>query len=90
MSDDDFFIGWAKTPQIDRRFMMAAGLSVITGTTAVGIGVAARQRPVGPGTWNMGNVREWRGIATAEPYAMLRTLDLDGTERTALLGCQGK
>ncbi len=90
MSDDDFFIGWAKTPQIDRRFMMAAGLSVITGTTAVGIGVAARQRPVGPGTWNMGDVREWRGIATSEPYGMLRTLDLDGTERTALLGCQGK
>ncbi len=90
MSDDDFFIGWAETPQIDRRFMMAAGLSVITGTAAVGIGVAARQRPVGPGTWNMGEIREWRGIATAEPYGMLRTLDLDGTERTALLACQGK
>nr|WP_070959722.1 hypothetical protein [Hyphomonas sp. Mor2] len=90
MSDDDFFIGWADTPQIDRRFMMAAGLSIITGTTAVGIGVATRQRPAGSGTWNMGEVREWRGIATAEPYGMLRTLDLDGTERTALLGCQGK
>lgn len=90
MSNDDFFIGWAETPQIDRRFMMAAGLSVITATTAVGIGVAARQRPVGPGTWNMGEIRDWRGIATAEPYGMLRTLDLDGTERTALLGCQGK
>lgn len=90
MSNDDFFIGWADTPDIDRRFMMAAGLSVITGTAAVGIGIAARQRPVGRGTWNMGEVREWRGIATAEPYGMLRTLDLDGTERTALLGCQGK
>ena len=38
----------------------------------------------------MGEIREWRGIATAEPYGMLRTLDLDGTPRTALLGCQGK
>jgi hypothetical protein len=90
MSKDDFFIGWAETPDVDRRFMLGAGLSIITGTTAVGIGIAARQRPVGSGTWNMGEIREWRGIATAEPYGMLRTLDLDGTERTALLACQGK
>lgn len=90
MSKDDFFIGWAKTPDVDRRFMLGAGLSIITGTAAVGIGIAARQRPVGPGTWAMGEVREWRGIAAAEPYGMLRTRDLDGTERTALLACQGK
>lgn len=90
MSKDDFFIGWAKTPDVDRRFMLGAGLSIITGTAAVGIGIAARQRPVGPGTWAMGEVREWRGIAAAEPYGMLRTRDLDGTERTALLACQRK
>ena len=90
MSKDDFFIGWAETPEVDRRFMLGAGLSIITGTTAVGIGISARQRPVGSGTWDMGEIREWRGIATAEPYGMIRTLDLDGTERNRLARVPGQ
>jgi hypothetical protein len=90
MSKDDFFIGWAETPKVDRRFFFGAGLGLLAGTAAVAGGVAALQRPMGKGDWNMGEIREWRGIATAEPYAMLRTTDLDGTPRTALLGCQGK
>ncbi|MEO1554217.1 MAG: hypothetical protein AAFR82_09780 [Pseudomonadota bacterium] len=90
MSTDDFFIGWAEPPRADRRFFLGAGLGLLAGTAAIAGGVAALQSPVGPGTWNMGEIKEWRGIATAEPYGMLRTLDLDGTPRTALLGCQGK
>ena len=90
MSKDDFFIGWAETPKVDRRFFFGAGLALLAGTAATAGGVAALQRPMGKGDWNMGEIREWRGIATAEPYAMLRTTDLDGTPRTALLGCQGK
>ena len=90
MSKDDFFIGWADTPKVDRRFFFGAGLGLMAGTAATAGGIAALQHPMGPGDWNMGELREWRGIATAEPYAMLRTTDLDGTPRTALLGCQGK
>ena len=90
MSKDDFFIGWADTPAVDRRFFFTAGLGLLAGTAAVGGGVAALQRPGGTGSWAMGDIREWRGVATAEPYAMLRTTDIDGTPRTALLGCQGK
>ncbi|MEL6724889.1 MAG: hypothetical protein AAFP81_19875 [Pseudomonadota bacterium] len=90
MSKNDFFIGWAETPKVDRRFFFGAGLALLAGTAATAGGVAALQRSAGPGDWNMGEIREWRGIATAEPYGMLRTLDLDGTPRTALLGCQGK
>ena len=78
MSKDDFFIGWAETPKVDRRFFFGAGLGLLAGTAATAGGVAALQNPVGKGTWNMGEIREWRGIATTEPYAMLRTLDLDG------------
>lgn len=90
MSKDDFFIGWAETPTPDRRFFLGAGIALLSGT-AVGAGLlAGNQRETGKGSWNMGEIREWRGIATAEPYAMLRTTDLDGTPRTALLGCQGK
>ncbi|MEL6662568.1 MAG: hypothetical protein AAFR33_06160 [Pseudomonadota bacterium] len=90
MSKDDFFIGWAETPKSDRRFFLGAGLALLAGTAVTAGGVAALQRRAGPGDWAMGDIREWRGIATSEPYAMLRTLDLDGTPRTALLGCQGK
>lgn len=90
MSKDDFFIGWAETPKTDRRFFLGAGLALLGGTAVTAGLLAANQRGAGKGSWNMGEVREWRGIATAEPYAMLRTLDLDGDPRTALLGCQGK
>ena len=90
MSKDDFFIGWADTPKVDRRFFLGAGIGLIAGTTGIAGGVAALQNTGGNGAWDMGVVRQWRGIATAEPYAMLRTIDLDGTPRTALLGCQGK
>jgi len=90
MSKDDFFIGWAETPDIDRRFFFKAGIAGLTFTGGIAGSVAALQRGGGTGSWAMGEIREWRGIATAEPYAMLRTRDIDGSPRTALLGCQGK
>ena len=90
MSKKDFFIGWADTPEIDRRFFMRAGFAGLATTAVAAVTVAGSQRPAGPGTWAMGDIREWRGIATAEPYAMLRTADIDDTPQTALLGCQGK
>ena len=52
--------------------------------------LAANQKSVGPGTWNMGEIQEFTGIATAEPYAMLRTTDIGGAPKTALLSCMGK
>ena len=90
MSKDDFFIGWADTPDVDRRFFMRAGIAGLAVSGGIAGTVAALQKPAGHGTWAMGDIREWRGIATADPYAMLRTNDIDGTPRTALLGCQGK
>lgn len=91
MSENDFFIGWsADTPQPDRRFFLGAGIALVGGTALTAGTLAMAQRRAGPGQWNMGEIRTWRGIATAEPYPMLRTADLDGTPRTVLLGCQGK
>lgn len=87
---DDFFIGWADTPKPDRRFFLGAGLGLLAGTGAVAGAAAAFQNAPGPGTWNQGEIREWTGIATAEPYSMLRTKDLDGTPRTVILACLGK
>lgn len=87
---DDFFVGYSETPRRDRRFFLKAGLGLMAGTAALATGAAALQQRPGPGTWNMADVRDWTGIVTGEPYAMLRTADLDGTPRTVLLSCLGK
>jgi hypothetical protein len=89
-SDDSFFIGWAETPPPDRRFFLRAGLGLTAAAGAVGFGLAAVQRAPGAGNWDPDAVREWRGIVTAEPYAMLRSGDFGGAPRTALLSCLGK
>jgi hypothetical protein len=91
--DDDkapFFIGWADTPPTDRRFFLRAGLGLTAAAGGLGFGLATLQVPPGKGQWDPDAVREWRGIASAEPYAMLRTHDLGGGPRTALLSCLGK
>ncbi|MEM7767200.1 MAG: hypothetical protein AAF253_06890 [Pseudomonadota bacterium] len=92
MSDPkhDFFIGWADTPKADRRFFLGTGLALMAGTAATAAGLAASQAPVGPGTWNQGDVRAFAGTITAEPYPMLRTRDLTGAPQTVLLSCLGK
>ena len=84
------FIGWAETPPADRRFFLRAGTGLTAAAAALGLGLAALQRPPGTGLWDPDAVREWRGIVSAEPYAMLRTNDLGGGARTALLSCLGK
>ena len=88
--DKTFFIGWADTPAADRRFFLRAGLGLTAASGALGLGLAALQRAPGPGRWNPDAVREWRGVVTAEPYAMLRTSDFGTVPRTALLSCLGK
>ncbi|MEO1475543.1 MAG: hypothetical protein AAFS13_04100 [Pseudomonadota bacterium] len=91
MSKDDFFIGWSPNmPKADRRAFLASGLALTAAGVAGGGFLASRQRPPGPGTWNQGDIREFTGIAAADPYAMLRTNDLGNATTTALLGCLGK
>ena len=88
--DNDFFIGWADTPQVDRRFFVRTGIGLMGASALGAAGVAALQNPPGAGGWDMANTREWTGIVTADPYPMLRTTDIDNTPRTALLACLGK
>lgn len=90
MSKEDFFIGWAETPPVDRRFFLGAGFGLLGATAATAGAIASLQNRPGKGSWKMSDVREFRGVATSEPYAMLRTIDVDGTPKTVLLACQGK
>lgn len=91
MSKSDFFIGWSPdTPRADRRTFLTAGLALTAGAAGGGAWLASMQNAPGPGTWNQGDVQEFTGITTAEPYAMLRTLDVDGSPKTVPLACLGK
>lgn len=91
MSNNDFFIGWSPDiPKADRRAFLAGGLVLTLGAAGAGSLLAANQNPPGPGTWDQGAVKSFTGIATASPYAMLRTLDVDGTPKTVPLACLGK
>lgn len=88
--DEPMFIGWADTPPADRRFFLRAGLGLTGAAGLLGFGMSALQKSPGTGRWNPDDVREWRGVVSADPYAMLRTHDLGGGPRTALLSCLGK
>ncbi|MFK8052833.1 MAG: hypothetical protein AB8F65_07640 [Woeseiaceae bacterium] len=90
MSDKDFFIGWAETPDKDRRFLLRAGVALMAGTAGIAGFVAGAQRPVGKGTWDLATFRDFEGVVTSSPYPMLRTCDIDGTPRTVMLACQTK
>lgn len=91
MSKDDFFVGYSdEMPKSDRRAFLTGGVALV-GTAAAGASLLAlSQRPVGRGTWDQGTVHTFTGIASAEPYAMLRTSDITGAPQTALLACLGK
>lgn len=89
-NEDDFFIGWAEMPKADRRFFLQAGIGLTVATLGLSASIAAFQNAPGPGIWDQAAVREWTGIVTGEPYAMLRTSDLTGRPVTVLLSCLGK
>ncbi|MEL6215067.1 MAG: hypothetical protein AAFQ99_05245 [Pseudomonadota bacterium] len=92
MTDKDkaFFVGWAELPPSDRRFFLQAGAVLSISALAGAAGVAAFQRPVGSGAWNLSETREYRGILVSSPYPMLLTRDVSGELQTALLVCETK
>ncbi|MEL6257469.1 MAG: hypothetical protein AAFQ67_00235 [Pseudomonadota bacterium] len=92
MSHEDFFVGYLpKPPKADRRFFLGAGLFGLAGAGGLGFKLAQEQQSAGPGSWNQGAVTsDYTGIVTTDPFPMLRTRDIDGTPRTALLSCMTK
>lgn len=88
---DSFFVGWSQDiPNVDRRFMLGAGAALIAGGAGLGAALGRLQNAPGDGAWEQGEVRTWTGLLLANPYPMLRTLDLGGAPHTAFLATSGK
>lgn len=88
---DSFFVGWADDiSNIDRRFLLGAGAALLVGSAGLGAALGPRQNAPGNGAWDQDEVRAWSGLLLADPYPILRTLDLGGEPRTAFLATSGK
>jgi len=87
---DELFVGWsADLPRADRRFLLAASLGLVAVAGGAGALMALAHESAVGGRWD-GELRDWTGLLLAAPYPMLRTLDIDGTPRTAFLATSGK
>lgn len=89
--ESSFFIGWdGNVPAIDRRTMLASAVGLVAAGGGAAAWLARAQKSQGDGAWDMADVREFKGFLTTEPYPALRTTDLGGGARTALLVCMTK
>jgi hypothetical protein len=92
MRDDELFIGWAKAPAVDRRFLFAATPALLAATTGLGWLVASELGDPGAGRWEQGATHVVDGALIAAPYPMLRVFDRAAPfgVRTVLIVAQGK
>lgn len=88
----DMFIGWAKAPAVDRRFLLGAlPLGLIAGGGASWL-VASELDDPGAGAWLTNATHKVTGALINAPYPMLRVTDENAPfgMRTVLIVAQGK
>lgn len=90
--DDELFIGWAKAPAVDRRFLFAAAPALFGATTGLGWLVAKNLSDPGPGKWETAATHVVEGALIAKPYPMIRFDDPASPfgMRSVLVVAQGK
>lgn len=90
--DEEMFIGWAKAPAVDRRFLFAAMPLTLAGTAGLGWLVAKELGDPGAGRWEQGATHVVEGVLTAIPYPMIRVADESApfAMRSVLIVAQGK
>jgi hypothetical protein len=90
--DDDPYIGWAKAPAVDRRFLLGAAPLLLGATTGLGWLVAKNLGDPGAGKWETGATQTIEGALVAEPYPMIRVADPASPfgMRTTLVVAEGK
>jgi hypothetical protein len=89
---DDLFVGYAPTPLVDRRFLMAAlplGAAALSGASWLS---ARKLDDPGAGDWRTGETHQITGALIAYPYPMIRMPAPDAPfgVRTALVVATGK
>jgi len=90
--DDDLFIGWAKAPAVDRRFLLGAMPLTLAGAAGLGRLVASELGDPGAGRWEQGATHIVQGVICAKPYPMIRVADASAPfgVRSVLIVAQGK
>ncbi len=90
--EEEMFVGWAKAPAVDRRFLLAAMPLTLAGVTGLGWLVARELGDPGAGRWEQGATHVVEGVLAAKPYPMIRIAD-DAAPfgmRSVLIVAQGK
>ncbi len=88
----EMFIGWAKAPAVDRRFLLGAlPLGLIAGGGASWL-IASELDDPGAGAWLTNATHKVTGALVSAPYPMLRVSDPPAPfgMRTVLVVAQGK
>ncbi len=89
---EEMFIGWAKAPAVDRRFLLSAlpaGLAASAGGSWL---IASQLDDPGAGAWHTNATHQVSGVLTNHPYPMIRLADTRAPfgMRTVLVVAQGK
>lgn len=89
---EEMFIGWAKAPAVDRRFLfgaLPAGLAAGGGASWL---IAKELADPGAGAWLTNATHEVTGALVTEPYPMIRLSDpsVSSGMRTVLVVAEGK
>ena len=89
---DGLFIGWAKAPAVDRRFLLGAVPAAIGASGAAAYAVASNLSDPGAGAWLTGATHSVTGVLVNHPYPMIRIVDANapGGMRTVLVVSEGK
>lgn len=90
--DEEMFIGWAKAPSVDRRFLLGALPLALAGTGGLSWLVASQLDDPGAGAWLTGATHSVAGLLVRAPYPMIRLADTAAPfgMRTVLVVAQGK
>jgi hypothetical protein len=90
--DDELYIGWAKAPAVDRRFLLGAAPLLLGASTGISWLVAKNLGDPGAGKWEQGATHIVEGALIAKPYPMIRVSDPASPfgMRTVLVVAQGK
>lgn len=90
--DDELFIGWAKAPAVDRRFLLGAAPLLFGATTGLSWLVARSLGDPGAGKWETAATHVVEGALITKPYPMIRFADPAAAfgMRTVLIVAQGK